>query len=462
MDLDLKDRVYIVTDGASALGRQTVRRLLSEGARVVIGTPTSKIAMLSDLVRDEVGTTDADAMATTVAIDNITDPSQVRRTADALFGAAHQAWGRLDAGARLPGPTSAKSRTVGPTRQTGEVSGFRFSGEDFRFPDGVELLSSTGDEAQFSVSLPLEDGHLGRECPACGQHFRIDYDDYDALPEDLALWCVYCGHQEDHSEFTTQQQAEVFGRVAADYGSQLIGQMLDDTFGRMARGSRNDQFVRISYRSTPFYPEPLPQISEENLIRERSCAECRVRYAVFGEHRLCPVCGPLPARTVALEALAADETRINALKSLDADVSAGLREAGVLDRTYADTIENVVGTVEALAEKTFHGRVSNANMLVTGKGKIFQRLDDFADLFRDHVGIDVRTQLGSSWVRLQATWAARHIFTHTDGVVDQKYIDRVPGTTLKVGQRLRATEALARSAIEHARELVEAMTDARS
>jgi len=45
----------------------------------------------------------------------------------------------------------------------------------FRFPDGVEFLGSEGSEARFTVSIPLEeDRHLGRECPVCGQHFRID------------------------------------------------------------------------------------------------------------------------------------------------------------------------------------------------------------------------------------------------------------------------------------------------
>jgi hypothetical protein len=43
-----------------------------------------------------------------------------------------------------------------------------------------------------------EDGHIGRECPQCAQHFRIAYDDYEALPDDLRLWCVYCGQIEDH------------------------------------------------------------------------------------------------------------------------------------------------------------------------------------------------------------------------------------------------------------------------
>ena len=36
MDLDLTDRVYIVTGGARGLGRATAGQLVAEGARVVL------------------------------------------------------------------------------------------------------------------------------------------------------------------------------------------------------------------------------------------------------------------------------------------------------------------------------------------------------------------------------------------------------------------------------------------
>jgi len=62
----------------------------------------------------------------------------------------------------------------------------------FRFPDGVEFLGDGGDgNVNFSVSIPVDDdGFFGRECPECEQHFRIAHEDYEALPDDLRLWCV--------------------------------------------------------------------------------------------------------------------------------------------------------------------------------------------------------------------------------------------------------------------------------
>lgn len=41
----------------------------------------------------------------------------------------------------------------------------------------------------------------------------------------------------------------------------------------------------------------------------------------------------------------------------------------------------------------------------------------------------------------------RHLFTHNDGVVDDKYLAKVPASAARRGQRLTITEQLCRQAI---------------
>jgi len=133
-------------------------------------------------------------------------------------------------------------------------------GEQLPFPDGVEFLGDGDDgNVHFKVDIPIDDdGYFGRECPECEQHFRIALDDYDTLPDDLRLWCVYCGHDDDHSEFLTQQQRDRVMRAAGDYAMQVVGQTLDHSFGQAAHRSHGT----LTYRSEPFYPSPLPGINE--------------------------------------------------------------------------------------------------------------------------------------------------------------------------------------------------------
>jgi hypothetical protein len=332
--------------------------------------------------------------------------------------------------------------------------------DGFQMPDGARAVRRQDDEFEMSISVPAdEDGFFGRQCPGCSQLFRVHTDDYQALPDEIELWCVYCGHQAEHSDFITQQQLDRAKHAVADYGMQLIGRELDNIFGRLSTPRPRSGFgIQISYRSTPFYPQPLPGIDEERLIRIRQCPSCSLRYAIFGEHRFCPQCGSLPSRTIALDALVAETTRLDALALLPAEAAATLREQGVFTRIWVDTLENLVGIVESMTGAAFRTAVADADLRLRGKGNIFQRLDDTAELFMAAGYPDLRSTLDSAtWQRLLQAWATRHAFTHNDGIVDAKYLVKIPTSALREGQRIIINESACRQAIADTRTLCEAV-----
>lgn len=330
----------------------------------------------------------------------------------------------------------------------------------YRMADGVKLIGQQGDSIQMQVSMPPDDrGFLGRQCPECSLIFRMDGQQYKALPDDLTLWCVYCGHHADHSEFSTEQQIDRARQAASDFGHQLIRHELERMFKGLSRGSRRTG-LSFSFTSQPFHPRPLPGIAEEKLVRVRTCSGCHTNYAIFSEHRYCPVCGQLPATSVAFDTLQAEAARLDALEALPSEAKALLREQGVFTRNWVDTVENVVGVVEALASSLFRAAAPNADALLNGKGAIFQRLDPMAELFTNAGFSDVRSALGpQTWQRLLETWADRHLFTHNDGIVDEKYLIRVPGSSARIGQRLVLTEDMCRQALDDAKTLCETLID---
>ena len=83
MDLDLADRVYIVTGGTRGLGRATADVLVAEGARVVVSGRSRESL-------DSLATAYGEA-AVTVAADNADADTPGR-----LMAAARGRWGRLD------------------------------------------------------------------------------------------------------------------------------------------------------------------------------------------------------------------------------------------------------------------------------------------------------------------------------------------------------------------------------
>lgn len=322
----------------------------------------------------------------------------------------------------------------------------------FRTADGAsyEGRDESGNET-FRVSIPSDEhGYFGRECPACQQVFRMHLEDYKALPDDLILTCPYCGHRNEHTSFVTSQQRERVMRVAKDAAMQLVSDAFGKGFGDLARSTRNNKFVKITYRSTPFYPQPLPDLDEEQLVRERTCVSCGTRYAVFGEHSFCPVSGALGATEVARDALGAELSKLSALDSIPGPQRAALREQGVFDRIAVDTLSRVVGIVEQFARAEFERRSEHAGQLLKGRGNVFQRLDDFADLYSAHLNLDPRLGPDIDWVLLTKLWAARHAHVHAGGLVDVKYLQVVKDSSLNVGQRIVVNADDARKAIRQA------------
>lgn len=336
-----------------------------------------------------------------------------------------------------------------------------WSEREFRMADGAKIVGRQGDEIRLGISMPLDqDGYIGRQCPQCSLSFRMNGEDYEALPENPELWCVYCGHHGDHSEFMTAQQRERMMRAVKDLGMQIVAQGFNKAFRRLGQGAsrRGSVSFSVSYKEKPFYPRPLPGIDEERLARVRICTDCHTHYAVFGEHRYCPICGRIPPASVAFDALQADTARLDALNAVPSETKAALREQGVFTRSWVDTIENVVGIVEALSSAVFKDAVTDAADRLRGKGNVFQRLDDMADLFAAAGYEDLRTLLEPAvWQRLIATWAARHVHTHNDGVIDEKYLRKVPSSPAQAGQRLVITEADCRQAVEDATTLCRAL-----
>ena len=106
MDLQLTDRVYLLTGATRGLGRATAEALVADGARVVVSgrTGASVDAAVSDLA--DIG---GAGCAVGVVADNA-DPAAPAR----LIGAAQEAWGRVDGalisvGGPPAGPVTAMS-----------------------------------------------------------------------------------------------------------------------------------------------------------------------------------------------------------------------------------------------------------------------------------------------------------------------------------------------------------------
>jgi len=324
--------------------------------------------------------------------------------------------------------------------------------------------SHQGSSVTFRVTMPADDaGHIGRLCPSCKQLFRVHAGDYAALPDDQRLTCPYCGFSAGQREFVTPQQVERARAAAAGWAHQMvadkIGQALDGMVSNINRSSSSSALFSISASRGPsrtLVPSPLPMITEPAPIRERQCLRCRNRYAVFGQHIACPVCGPLPPKVIAEDALAAQTAILNALAQLEATALDQLREIGAVEQTASSTLGVVVSSLEAYLKGTFNDRVTGGDQLMAGRGNVFQRLDDVAELYREHMGIDLAATLGPDWDRLRMLYGIRHLLTHNNGIVDHRHMKRFPNFPIAIGHRVTLSVADARDAIRCGQQVLDA------
>jgi hypothetical protein len=339
-----------------------------------------------------------------------------------------------------------------------DVTGIR----RYRLPDGAEVESDHGSTVTFRITMPSDDvGHIGRRCPLCRQLFRMHADDYAALPDDLRLTCPYCQFSADHSEFITPQQLERAQAAVGGWAQQMaadeIGKALDNMVRTINRSSSRGGMVSMTASRGPsraFPPSPLPTITESAPIRERQCQTCWNRYAVFGQHIACPVCGPLPPKVVAEDALAAQSAILDALDQLPADVLDQLRELGSVEQTASSALATVVSALEVYLKATFNERVVDAGLLTARRGNIFQRIDDTADLFRHHLGVDLAGALGTNWGRLRVLYGIRHLLTHNNGVVDDRHLKHFPDFPVALGHRVTVSLVDAKDAIRIGHQLL--------
>jgi endogenous inhibitor of DNA gyrase (YacG/DUF329 family) len=337
---------------------------------------------------------------------------------------------------------------------------------DFHLPDGVSDVQKTPDGFTGGVSIPPdEDGYIGRRCDGCGGNFRMLVTEYNALPEDAELTCPYCGQRAHRSEFMTAAQSDRAYAGAKVIGDQYIHNMLDDifgnAFGRNQQPANSSSLLSVEFSYTPGprpVPGPLPEVIEERARRIIVCPGCSSHYAVYSTSAFCPVCGPRAATDTVLEQIAAGRAALAVEDHLPPAEREAAQDAGVFEGMATNTLKNIVTLFEVFARDQFNARATNAAAAIKGKGNVFQRLDDTAQLFNDHCGIALPALAGAAvWQRLREDFARRHVLTHCDGIVDAKFLSVVTNSGIRPGQRLVISRQDAERALDDVENIVQTL-----
>jgi uncharacterized Zn finger protein (UPF0148 family) len=318
-----------------------------------------------------------------------------------------------------------------------------------RLPRGISGFRHTGRGFEASVSIPADDeGFFGRQCPVCERFFKLQADQWEALPDDTVVTCPYCGHRpEDVSDFMTPQQNQRMQSAIEALAEQYVHHAVQRAFSGL-------RTIRVSHDPPPPV-RSLRTYVEEQVRRTIVCDRCETVYAVYGATAFCPVCGPRAAADTVLEAIERGRRSLALEDALPNDLREQARADGLFDKTAADAVKEVVTLFEVFARDQFAARVPEHEEIMRHRGRgVFQRLDDVETLFIEHVGTSLSAHVPEAvWSRLQIVFQQRHVLVHKQGIVDKQYVQRVPHARQQVGQRL----VLSRRDAEQALDVLEAV-----
>ena len=313
-----------------------------------------------------------------------------------------------------------------------------------RLPNGVHV--SGRNQAGFTLGVPLPlgaDGLLPLRCPTDREHlFKIRVAVADEGGGDLC--CPYCGHQADIHEFMADQMPildAAMEAAAEQYMHQTISQVIGRSFTGSFRPPASGFGVRVMFNpGTPPPRQALPTYEVEETRRTMRCEVCDEEFAVYGLTVYCPVCGRLAPRQQFAELVRTQQARLDALHDLDPEAQRQLAESGALAATYESTIKDGFSALETYLEARFSG--SAAGLAKPPPSGVFQRLDDVNALYIEHLDLDLAAFAGPQrWDQLQRSAAIRHVLTHRSGIVDERFLARMPNWTQSVGQRIQVARA---------------------
>jgi len=295
------------------------------------------------------------------------------------------------------------------------------------------------------ISVPIEadkEGYYDKECPnqECLFQFKVQEDDWENIFKEQAH-CPMCGHMAKRDSWFTTEQIETARVEAIKHVHGRIGQALKagarDFNSRQSGNSFISMSMSVSGTSPYHYILPVP--AHEEMLLKVTCKKCNSRYAVIGSAFFCPACGHNSA----------EETFDNSLKKIDAK----LKNIPVI-RKAVETIskDEAETTCRSLVETSLNDcvvafqrfcEVTYAQLKPSEKIKFnaFQNLDVGGSYWKSLYDETYTDWLSSSeYNELNQLFQKRHLLSHTEGFVDQKYIDKSGELSYTAGQRIIVKE----------------------
>lgn len=288
----------------------------------------------------------------------------------------------------------------------------------------------------FTVSIPSKEGFVGRACnnPDCEQYFKVSKDSYKDT-----MYCPYCGDAFSSNELFTSDQAKHVTDVAKEEAFAYIQKQFQGMM-KKSFGSSSSRKSGITYKPGRIQRKTItPKYKERTVDSELKCPECGTKFQVYGIFGYCPGC-----RDENLQIYDAN------FKIIEKEIDASNQAERQLRHAYVDLVS------------TFENICSKKSVKVTTEKGNFQVLFDANKFFKKHAAVNILKHVAEDQLlALRRVFQKRHIYVHSDGTINDKYIQKIPEDKALLGQKASLSLSELRCAAEGMRvalgELVKAI-----
>lgn len=256
-------------------------------------------------------------------------------------------------------------------------------------------------ELRFTVSLPTDEGFIGRECsnPDCSRYFRVHA---ESIADEMH--CPYCGERFASDDLFTREQIDYVTEVASEQAMEHVSAELSKMFGQLERETRDNKFITFK-PGTPYKAKTVrPRYDERKVDSEILCPTCGSRFQVDGIFAHCVGCG--------IENIAVYDANLEVIR---AEVAAASDPQRALRHAYGDLV--------SVFESTCGNR---ASMFAAEHGS-FQDPYEARRFFKKHAGIDLFASLDEAEeLAIRRVFHKRHACQHSRGIITERYVRKVP------------------------------------
>lgn len=303
-----------------------------------------------------------------------------------------------------------------------------------------DVIRSLNKLKKQTISIPIETdekGYVDKQCPSkdCEFLFKVHQDDWANIFKDEAVWCPMCRHEAPAKEWHTIEQVEHAKKQAIKVLKGQVRNALVAGAESFNRHQPKNSFISMSLKVTGGRASTsvIPAAAAEEMQLEIQCEECSARFAVIGSAFFCPACGHNSVARTYMDSLAKIKAK---LESQDIIREALTASSGkdVAEVACRSLMESCISDGVVAFQKYSEGLYS-----VFGEPPFnaFQRLDQGSQLWERAVGSGYSEWLTpDEFDALKVIFQKRHLLAHSEGIVDEKYLEKSGDTTYKEGQRI--------------------------